>query len=136
MENVKKTNKKGLIIGLVALLVLVAAFVLVYTQYIQKPVEGAKTVTATIVHKDGSIVTVEMHTDAEYLRGALEEKSLIVGEESAYGLYVKTVDGETINEANQEWWCFTKGGEQLMTGVDQTPIADGDVFEITLTIGY
>ena len=44
--------------------------------------------------------------------------------------------GVTADDANQEWWCFTKGGEMLETGVDSTPIADSDTFEITLTQGY
>ena len=46
------------------------------------------------------------------------------------------MDGVTADDANQEWWCFTKGGKMLETGVDSTPIADGDTFEITLTQGY
>ena len=75
-------------------------------------------------------------TDAEFLRGALEEQKLIQGEESQYGLFVTTVNGVTADESQQQWWCFTKGGEALMTGVDSTPIANGDAFEITLTTGY
>ena len=61
---------------------------------------------------------------------------LIAGDESEYGLFVKTVDGETADDANQEWWCFTKGGEMLMTGVDDTMIADGEQYEATLTVGW
>ena len=75
-------------------------------------------------------------TDAENLRGALEEQKLIEGTESEYGLYVLTVDGETADEGAQQWWCFTKGGEMLMTGVDDTMIADGESYEITLTTGW
>lgn len=80
--------------------------------------------------------TKTISTDAEFLRGALEQENLIAGDESQYGLFVKTVNGITADDANQEWWCFTKGGETLFTGVDTTPIADGDKFEITLTVGY
>ena len=58
------------------------------------------------------------------------------GEESQYGLYVTTVNGLTADESQQQSWCFTKGGEDVMTGVDSTPIADGDHFEITLKTGY
>ena len=67
---------------------------------------------------------------------ALDEQKLIEGTESEYGIYIKTVDGITANEENQEWWCITKGGETLFTGADTTPIADGDHFELTLTVGY
>ena len=81
-------------------------------------------------------MTKSITTEAEYLRGALEEEDLIAGEESQYGLFVKTVNGVTIDDAKHQWWCFTKDGGDLFTGVDTTPIADGDKFEITLKTGY
>ncbi len=39
-------------------------------------------------------------------------------------------------ESKQQWWCITKGGEQVNTSADQTPIADGEQFELTLKEGY
>ena len=45
-------------------------------------------------------------------------------------------DGETAEESAQEWWKLTKGGEMVNTGVDATPIADGDAFELTFMVGY
>ncbi len=33
----------------------------------------------------------------------------------------KTVNGVTADEAKEEWWCFTKDGEDVMTGVDSPP---------------
>ena len=85
-------------------------------------------------HGEEEAFTIE--TDAEYLRGALESIDLIEGSESEYGLFVTAVNGIAADDSKQEWWCFTKGGEEMMTGVDTTPIADGDAFEITLTEGY
>lgn len=96
----------------------------------------AKTITVKVVHKDGSEKELSVETDADNLRGALEPDGIIAGEESEYGLFVKTVDGETADDANQEWWCVTKGGEMLNTGVDDTKIADGETYEFTLTVGY
>ena len=46
------------------------------------------------------------------------------------------VSPSTADESIQQWWCFTKGGEMLMTGVDTTPIADGEHYEITFTVGW
>lgn len=46
------------------------------------------------------------------------------------------MDGYTADESAQEWWCLTKGGQSVNTGVDSTPIADGDAFELTLTTGW
>ena len=61
---------------------------------------------------------------------------LIAGTDGEYGLYVLTVDGETVDEANQEWWGYTKGGEMVEYGVDMCPIADGEHYEFTLNVGW
>ena len=39
-------------------------------------------------------------------------------------------------EGAQEWWKLTKGGEMVNSSADSTPIADGDHFELTFTVGY
>lgn len=133
--NNKKSIKKPLI-GVIIFIVVIAAMAVLYNVFKPETSKGAKTITAEVVLVDGTSKSYEISTDAEYLRQALEEKKLIEGEESEYGLYVKTVDDVTADDGNQEWWCFTKGGESINTGVDTTPIADGDHFEITLTVGY
>jgi hypothetical protein len=129
-------SKKTIIIIAAILVLLIVAFVIIYTQVIAKPVEGAKALTIEIIGADETATTKQINTDEEFLRGALEQEGLIEGLESEYGLFVLTVDGYTADDANEEWWSFTKDGEMLMTGVDDTPIMDGDKFEITLTVGY
>lgn len=127
-------NKKVLL-GIGGLLLAVVLMAAVYLAFAPKGTAYAKQITITI--KNGESEKKEiLHTEQAYLRGALEEKQLVAGEESQYGLFVKTVDGYTADDAKQEWWCFTKGGETLTTGVDATPIENGDAFEITLTTGY
>ena len=91
-----------------------------------------KTIAFQVVHKDGSTQDFEISTTAGTLREALEAEGLIAGEESPYGLYVETVDGETA-EGNQ-WWCITQDGQMVETGADTTPIADGDHFELTMSV--
>lgn len=131
----QKKKWLGLVIGFVVLALLVAAAAVIYAETRPEPQEGAKTIAIQIVYDDvDTIVTI--NTDAEYLRGALEQEKLIVGEESEYGLFVKTVNGRTADDSKQEWWSFTKGGEMLVTGVDTTPIADGETFEVVLKVGY
>lgn len=95
-----------------------------------------KEITLKVVHGDGSEKEFPISTTAETLGEALEAEGLIAGEESSFGLFVTTVDGETVDDANQEWWCLTKGGEMATTGVDSTEISDGDVYELTFTVGY
>ena len=94
---------------------------------------GAKTVKLKVVAEEKSIV-VTMHTDAEMLGSALSAFNLIEGDASEYGLYVKKVNGikADYNEGGW-WWMLTQNGEMLMTGVDSTPIQDGETYEFTRT---
>ena len=128
-------KKKVLIIAGIAL-VLVAVMAAAWFAFGPKGTAGQKNISVTVIYADASTDTFSISTDAEFLRGALEEQNLIAGDESEYGLFVKTVNGVTADDANQEWWSFSKDGEMLMTGVDSTPVADGDAFEITLVIGW
>ena len=131
----KKT--RNIIIAVAVLLVLVVGALLVWNQFKPAAKVGEKAIVSEVVHADGSSKDFNIRTDAENLRGALEqEDGLIAGSDGEYGLFVETVDGETANMDNQEWWCFTKNGETLMTGVDDTMIADGEHYEATLTVGW
>lgn len=136
MENQKKPINKKIIIAVVAL---IAAVVVLLGAYFatRKPAQsGEKTITVQVVTPEDAGTARTITTGEEYLRGALEQEKMIEGTESEYGLFVTTVDGIAADDAKQQWWCFTKGGATLETGVDSTPIADGDAFEITLTEGY
>jgi len=130
----KKT--RNIIIAVAVLLVLVIGALVIFNQNKPAAQLGDKNITVIVVHGDESRKDFQINTSSENLRGALEEQGLVEGAESEYGLYVLTVDGETADEDAQQWWCFTKGGEMLMTGVDDTMIADGDQYEITLTTGW
>ena len=129
----KKT--KG-ILAVVLLLVLIAAVLIVWKNNAPKAEAGGKAITVQVIHGDGSQKDFSIRTDAENLRAACEQEDLIQGSESDFGLYVLTVDGETADESQQQWWCITKSGEMLMTGVDDTMIADGEQYEFTLTTGW
>lgn len=129
-----KNTKK--IIAVIALLVLVAAAVFAVLHFAPSASEGDKTIAVAVIHGDGSRKDFSISTDAENLRAALEPEGLIQGQESEFGLYVLTVDGETADEDLQQWRCITKSGGQLMTGVDDTVIADGEQYEFTLTTGW
>ncbi len=128
-------KNRTLVIGAVVLAVLVAAMALVYVFTRPATDKGDKTLSIQIVY-DRVDKTVEIHTDAEYLGEALEQENLIQGEQGQYGIYIKAVDGRQADGSQQEWWCITKGGEIVMTGADETPIADGDTYELTLKKGY
>ncbi|MGM9663099.1 MAG: DUF4430 domain-containing protein [Oscillospiraceae bacterium] len=129
-----KTKKS--VVAVVVVAVLAVAALLCWQLLGPQGEAGGKAITVEVVHGDGSEKEFSIRTDSENLRGALEQEGLVEGQESEYGLFVTTVDGETADDAAEQWWCFTKGGEMLMTGVDDTMIADGDCYEITLTEGY
>ncbi len=130
-----KSTKK-VVIAAVVLIVLVAALFSVYHFTRPEAAAGSKTVTVDVIHGDESTKEFVIKTDAENLRGALEQENLIAGTESEYGIYIQTVDGETADESVQQWWCITRDGEMLMTGADDTMIADQEHYELTLTTGW
>lgn len=129
-------SKQKKILAAAGLLVLVAALLTAYFCLRPEAQVGSKTVELTVTHGDGSAAVYTMHTDAETLRAALDELDLLVGEDGPYGIFVTAVDGESVDSANEEWWCFTKDGEMLMTGLDDTMIADGERYEAVFTVGY
>ena len=128
-------NKKIGILSGILLIFCIAAGVL---SHINKPETstGEKEILITVIHADQTENTFTYQTEAEYLAEVLLENGLAEGEESAYGLFIQTVDRETADTSKQQWWCITKGGEQVTSGADTLPIADGDTFELTLMEGY
>ena len=122
--------------ALVALVVVVLLFQTLWKQRSPAPEAGRKLLWVQVIHGDGSVKDFDLNTAQEYLGPALVEGGVVEDNQSAYGLYILTADGETADEGAQEWWCITKGGETVNTGADQTPIADGDRYELTFTVGY
>ena len=128
-------NKK-IILALVALVVLAAIVLGVYFATRPQTAQGAKTITVTVVHADGSVKDFTYHTDEEYLGAVLGAEGLVEGDDSEYGLMIHTVDGEKASwEENGAYWALYVGEEYAMTGVDSTPVSDGDTFKLAYTIG-
>lgn len=128
-------NKK-LIIAVVALVAVVAVFLGIWFATRPETSQGAKTITVTVVHADGSTKNFTCHTDEEYLAPVLEAENIAQGDQTEYGLTIHTVDGEKASwEENQSYWALFIGEEYAMTGASQTPVNDGDVFKLVYTIG-
>lgn len=97
--------------------------------------EGAVTLKVKVVAGEKTI-TITVHTDKDNLGDALVENDLVAGDESEYGLYIKSVNGILADyDKDQSWWAISKDGEMLSTGADSTPIADGENYELTYTKG-
>lgn len=94
---------------------------------------GAKTVTVEVT-ADEKTVTFTVHTDADTVGAALMEHNLLAGEDSQYGLYVKTVNGMLADyDVDQFYWAFYVDGAYAMTGVDTTEIAEGVTYQLVRT---
>ena len=129
-------GRKGTLIAAVVVVLLAAALLTGYFLLRPGTQAGEKGLTIQVVHGDGSGRAFSLETGEEYLGPALTEAGLVRGSQGEYGLFLETVDGETADQTAQQWWCVTKGGEQVMTGVDTTPIADGEQYELTLMVGW
>ena len=93
-----------------------------------------KTITVEVVHKNGETKTFTITTTAATLRGALDQENLVEGEEGQFGLYIKVVDGERADyDTDKAYWGVYKGDEYLMTGIESTKIADGDLYRLVYT---
>ncbi len=76
--------------------------------------------------QDGGTSSFEIHTDKAIVGEALLELELIAGDDSEYGLFVKTVNGITLDyDKDGKYWAFYVDGEYATSGVDSTPITDG-----------
>ncbi len=92
--------------------------------------EGATVFDFTVVDKEGKEIAFEIHTDKETVGEALLELGLIAGEESTYGLYVKTVNGQTLDyNTDKMFWAFYENGKFAASGVDTTKIVTGTKYE-------
>ena len=127
-------RKTGILAGFLIVLCIAAGVLF----HINKPetTAGEKEINVVVIHADQTEKTFTYQTDAEYLADVLLENKLVDGDMGSYGLFITTVDGETADDSKQQWWCITKGGEQVNSGADALPIADGDQFELTMMEGY
>ena len=128
-------------------LVLVAAMVLMFAGCGQKDVGETPDTTVNqqdVVEKsfafevtelDGTKKEFQVKYDNEKTVGeALVNENLISGEEDQYGLMVDTVNGQKYDyNEDGAYWAFYVNGEYAMSGVDTTPIKDGEVYSFVAT---
>ena len=79
---------------------------------------------------DGKVEEFLISTDKETVGAALQELNLIAGDQGDFGLYVKTVNGVTVDyDKDGKYWAFYIDGAYAPKGVDQTNIEAGKVYE-------
>lgn len=95
--------------------------------------QGEKTLTV-IVSAEGQAVRFTVHTDEDTVGAALLAEGLIAGEDGAYGLYIKSVNGMTADyDADQSYWSFYINGEMATSGVDGAEIIEGTEYQLEYT---
>lgn len=83
----------------------------------------------TVFDKDGKQTRFEIFTNKTTVGEALLELELISGEQGDYGLYVKTVNGITLDyDIDGKYWAFYVNDKYAMAGVDSTEIVSGDTY--------
>lgn len=129
-------NRKKLAVAAAVVVAAAVIFGVIYLCFAPKAAEGSKTLTIEVVDDAGASEVFTVHTDAEYLREALEatEGLTVEGTESDYGLMVETVNGVTADySADGAYWAFYVNGEYCNYGVDEQPVADGETYSIVYT---
>ena len=89
---------------------------------------GSKTFTTEVTDLEKT-VTFTVRTDEQTVGEALQKLGVVSGEKGSYGLYIKTVNGQTADyEKDGVYWAFYIDGAYAMTGADATDITDGAVY--------
>ncbi len=136
---------KKKILGIVAIVVVIAALLGVYYAFREKPEnpnigpssDGAvtlngKEISIEVTDSKGENTLYELTTHAEYLKGAMDE---------AEGLEYETADGMVMVVGGERadyvqdgaYWAFYVNGEYCNYGISDQPVNDGDEFSIVYT---
>ena len=137
-----KTNTMKRILAVLVCIVLIAAMALITTGCTDNPEATGGTVGKPKVMGDGAtgfqFIAVdlegkqslfEIHTNEETVGAALVALELIAGDPGDYGLYVKTVNGVTLDwDTHGKYWALYIGDEYSLTGVDTIQIVPGTTY--------
>jgi len=92
--------------------------------------EGKTVFDFKVTDVEGKVTAFEIHTDEKTVGAALLALDLIAGDNSSYGLYVKTVNGITVDyDKDGKYWAFYVNGEYASKGVDATDAEAGACYE-------
>lgn len=128
-------KKKKVLLALIPV-VLIAVLAIVFLVFKPGTTSGSKKVEIDVVNNVGETKAYNVKTDAEYLRQAMEETKGLTfsGTESEYGMMVIEVNGVTADyNVDKSYWAFYVNDEYCNYGIDEQPVADGDVFRIEYT---
>ena len=125
-------KSKKIIFAAMVLVLVIGLLAGIYAASGKEAVEGAKSVTVVIVHKDGTEKTLEFNTDHGYLSELLLEKELVTGYASEeYGFTIESVDGVVADWAvDGAYWALYEGDEYATTSAAGIVLVDGGVYKL------
>ena len=92
--------------------------------------EGDTSFVFEVTGTDGNTASFTINTNEKTVGDALSKLGLSEGDDTEFGLYVKTVNGTTLDfDKDGKYWAFYIDGEYAMTGVDSTDIDETSVYE-------
>lgn len=115
-------------------IVLIAALALTISACGSKqeaPSSGSISYTVITMDLDGKETTFNITTDKKMVGEELLAQGIIAGDQGDYGLYVKTVNGITLDwDKDGKYWSFYINGEYAVTGVDMTEAENGATYTL------
>lgn len=85
--------------------------------------------TVITVDLEGNETTFEITSDKKTVGEELLAQGIIDGEQGDYGMYIKTVNGLTLDwDKDAKYWAFYIGEEYATAGVDMTDAEAGATY--------
>lgn len=130
-------KKRSYIIGIVAFIVCIICFALVYIRFSAKPVTSGQKAYTLEVSDGNKSIQYSGKTDSEYLSGLMDELKNTDDfdyESSAgeYGMYITSVNGIKADDGQKTYWAIYVNGEYGQYGADSQPVNDKDAFALKL----
>ena len=96
-----------------------------------------KTITVTVVHKNGEEKVFTCETTENFLGPVLVKENIVKDNQDGGHLYILEVDGEFADfNVDQGWWKLYVGNTESNYGADEIPIEDGGSYKLVYTIGF
>lgn len=98
---------------------------------VDEGVGSKKSISFEIVYEDKTSKKIELETNKDTLALALEEAGIVEYQPSGMYTVIDSVEADFAKDG--AWWCITKNGEMLNTGMNDLYIKDGESYEATYT---
>ena len=112
--------------GIIAVLLLAA--LVCWASLKPRALENVKEITVSVVHSDGYIRTETYETTAPFFFDALNPLHLFGLEWRENNILLPTVDGESVEDPENEIWVYSVNGHYSELPMEEQPVEDGDKF--------